>query len=275
MNQFDDEFAARQNRRLMESLQESPVTDRIVDAADATGVAAAVGSALVPPLGVALVPVGIAASALGAFSRALRLGKPTAKKMVEDLESDTVNQIRRIWSRLDKDTERQSEFEARLNSSEGQLAMLNECFHGLKSSDRAKHTRLAIVTVNSVLEGDLGEESLDTLMRAAVELKQYDLDLLADVYAMQIPFILADHWAAKDIGEKWNILAAYWQKYWDQNQKKYRGLEGSRFIGSFSRLEALGMIAPGPNRSSALSPVATCYLLLPDGIKFHERLQKD
>jgi hypothetical protein len=79
MNQFDDEFAARQNRRLMESLQESPVTDRIVDAADATGVAAAVGSALVPPLGVALVPVGIAASALGAFSRALRLGKPTAE----------------------------------------------------------------------------------------------------------------------------------------------------------------------------------------------------
>ncbi len=193
--------------------------------------------------------------------------------MIEDLESATDSQIKRIWNRLENETVRQDEFQDRLNSNEAQVAMLSELFHGLKTSDPAKHARLAVLTVNSVFEGDLGEESLDTLMRAAVELKQYDLDLLAEVYAMQIPLILTDHWAAKGIGEKWSILATYWQRYWDQNQTKYRGLEGSRFIGSFSRLEALGMIAPGPNRSSSSSPVASCYLLLPDGIKFHERLQ--
>lgn len=274
MNQFDDEFAARQNRRLMESLHESPVTSRIVDVADATSAAAAAGSVLVPPLATALVPAGIGAAVLGAFGRALRLGKPTAEKMVENLESDTDNQVRRIWNQLDRDSERQCQFEVRLNSNEAQVAMLNEFFHGLRTSDRAKHSRLAIVTVNSIFEGDMDEESLDTVMRAAVELKQYDLELLAEIYDMQVRIIVTDHWAAKDVGEKWNILAAYWQTYWDQNLKKYRGLEGSRFIGSFSRLEALGMIAPGPNRSSASSPVATCYLLLPDGIKLHQRLKE-
>ena len=105
MNQFDDEFAALQNRRVMENLHESPVTDRIVDAADATGVVAAVGSALIPPCGAVLVPVGIGASVLGALGRALQIGKPTAKKMVEDLESATDSQVKRIWSRLEKDTE--------------------------------------------------------------------------------------------------------------------------------------------------------------------------
>src|ERR1039457_2109241 len=118
MNQFNDELAAIQNRRLMESLHESPVADRIVDASDATCAVAAAGSVLIPPLGVALVPVGMGASVLGIFGRAIRLGKPTAEKMVEVLESATDNQVKRIWSRLDKDQERQNEFEARLNSSE-------------------------------------------------------------------------------------------------------------------------------------------------------------
>jgi len=45
-------------------------------------------------------------------------------------------------------------------------------------------------------------------------------------------------------------------------------------MGSFAKLESIELIAPGPNRSSASSPVASCYLLLPDGTRFYERLKE-
>lgn len=144
----------------------------------------------------------------------------------------------------------------------------------MHTSVKARLKRLSRIVVNGVKEDDLELESTDDLMRACVELKDYDIDLLANIYEMQIPMILSPHWAARYINENWNILASHWQKYWDQNLAKYRGIEGSRFIGSFSRLESFGMIAPGPNRSSVHSPVATCYLLLSDGVKFYERLQE-
>jgi hypothetical protein len=274
MNQFDDEFAALQNRRVMENLHESPVTDRIVDAADATGVVAAVGSALIPPCGAVLVPVGIGASVLGALGRALQIGKPTAKKMVEDLESATDSQVKRIWSRLEKDTERQNEFEARLNSNEAKVAMLNEFFHGLRTSDPAKHARLAVVTVNSVFEGDLGGESLDTLMRAAVELKEHDIKVLGSIYEMQ-KYLFSPAELRKEYSWRIQAINSLWDDWW-RNQKfsSFQGINGMAFNSSCARLQSAGLIASIGISSFAQGSTMHNYELLPEGLKFYERLQE-
>lgn len=144
----------------------------------------------------------------------------------------------------------------------------------MDTSVKGRLKRLARIVANGVKHDDLESESLDDMLRAAVQLKEADLVLLSEIYKMLSPFIKTDHWLNRQIGEKWNILSGYWQKYWDENQTRYRGLGGQRLMGSFGRLESLGLIAPGPNRSSASSPVASCYLLLPDGMKFYERLQE-
>jgi hypothetical protein len=146
---------------------------------------------------------------------------------------------------------------------------------------RAMHTsvkerlkRLARIVVSGVEEDDLEANSLDDMMRAAVELKDADIKLLSEIYEMQRPFMRTQGWIDKQIAEKWNALAGFWQKYWNENQSRYAGLPGMMLMGSFARLESLGMIAPGPNRSSASSPVAQCYFLLPEGARFYERLQE-
>ena len=273
MNQFNDELAAIQNRRLMESLHESPVADRIVDASDATCAVAAAGSVLIPPLGVALVPVGMGASVLGIFGRAIRLGKPTAEKMVEVLESATDNQVKRIWSRLDKDTERQNEFEARLNSSEAQVAMLNECFHGLRTSDPMKHTRLAVVTVNSVFEGDLGQESLDTQMRAAIELREHDITVLGSIYEMQ-QRLFSPTELSKEYSWRIQAINSLWDEWWVKPPfSSHQGINGMNFNSSCARLQSAGLIASIGISSFAQGSTMHNYELLSDGKKFYERLQ--
>lgn len=211
---------------------------------------------------------------IGLFRKALKSGQTPVETLVVQLESAAYEEIRRIWEHLKGQEEKQKEFAERLKSQEAQAAYISAIFHGLRTSDSQKQSRLAIVTVNSVYESDTNPETIDQLMRSAVELKDADLNLLKEMYEMQEPFMRTDHWLNKQISERWNILSGYWRKYWEQNQAKYRGIEGQRLMGSFARLESLGLIAPGPNRSSAFSPVAQCYLLLPDGMKFYERIQQ-
>lgn len=146
---------------------------------------------------------------------------------------------------------------------------------------RAMHTsvkqrleRLARIVVNGVKDDDLESRSLDDMLRAAAELKDADIKLLGEIYEMQRPFMRTQGWIDKPIAQKWNELASYWQKYWNENEDRYAGLHGMMLMGSFARLESLGMIAPGPNRSSASSPVAQCYFLLPEGARFYARLQE-
>jgi hypothetical protein len=146
---------------------------------------------------------------------------------------------------------------------------------------RAMHTsvkdrlkRLARIVVNGVKENDLEPESLDDMMRAAVDLKHSDVSLLAEIYQMQSGLLNPSGWVKRQVNQRWNDLQRLWQEYWTKNQSRYEGYEGALLMGSFARLESLGLIAPGPDRSSALSPVSSCYHLLPEGKKFYERLQE-
>jgi hypothetical protein len=251
-SQYDGELAALRHQREMESLSVSPGVNSVLDAtanfADMLGLPGA-----------------------GLFRKALKSGQTPVETLLEQLETAAIDEIRRIWNCIEGQQMRLREFEGRLQSQEAQSVYLSAIFHGLRTSDPKKQSRLGILTINCIYANDVEPESLDEMMRAAVELKEADLMLLSDMYEMQSPFMRTDQWLNKQINERWNILSGYWQRYWDQNQARYRGLEGERLMGSFGKLEYLGLIAPGPNRSSASSPVASCYLLLPDGMRFYER----
>lgn len=273
MGQFDDELAALKHRRQMEHLHESPVIDRLGEAAEMVGAASAIGSVLIAPAAPALAPLGAAASGLGLFQRALRSGRPKAEKMIEDLESATASQIKRIWVRLDSQEARQVEFEARLNSPAAETAILNECFHGLRTSDSQKHGRLAVVTVNSIFENDMGEESLDKMMRAAVELTEKDIDVLRAIYKMQ-SYMFSPSSIEVQQASRISRLQREWQEWWSQNISKFQGLEGMGFNNSCARLQASGLITSMGAKSFAASPTTGDYELLLDGKKFYERIQE-
>jgi hypothetical protein len=252
-NQFDGELAALRHQREMDSLTESPAVEGVVDAA------------------VQIATSGLS-SCVGLFRRALKLGKPTVEQLVDQLESASFEEIRRIWDHLDGNERRQQEFEYRLQSQEAQSAYLSAFFHGLRTSDPQKHSRLGRVTINSAFLGEFDPESLDTIMRATVELTTDDLRLLGEMYVMQRD-LFSDAWISRHINERSNYLQRLWQVYWNENQERYLGLDGVQIMASFTRLQSLGFIGPGPDRSSASSPVSSCYWLLPEGKKFHERIQ--
>src|ERR1035438_2635924 len=170
----------------MDALQESPVVNRILDSVSGPGaVAATIGAVLVPPAAPALAVVRASLLGLGLFRKALKFGKPSAEQMVENMDEEANRQYQRIWEALDGHTARQQEFEARLQGQEAESARLSALFHGLRTSDPGKHSRLARLTINCVFVDDLKPESLDGMMRAVVELTGRDIAVLKSIYEMQ------------------------------------------------------------------------------------------
>lgn len=250
MNQFDGELAALRHQREMDSLGQSPGVDLILDGTDK--LAETVG---LPSL-------------TGLFRKALKLGQPSVEKMVDDLESAAFEEIRRIWKHLEGDSDRQNEFEERLNSQEAQVAYMSACFHGFRTSDPEKHSRLACLTINCVFAGDLKPESLDDIMRAAVELKDADIVLLSKIYDSQRSILKHP---SMDRSAWFQLIQSRWNEFVDSG-----ALDPSKHLtyrSSFSRLESHGLIQKFREISTAAVGLEP-YALLEEGKKFYERLQE-
>jgi hypothetical protein len=142
---------------------------------------------------------------------------------------------------------------------------------------RAMHTsvkdrlkRLARIVANGVKEGDLEIESLDDMMRAAVELKQSDLLLLRDMYDAEPSLSRALNLQDED-----TALFQYWQDYWDRVfPQKYPAWPARLTSTGFGRLAALGLIYGTKPTNLMASPVPTNYRISEEGKKFYERLQE-
>ncbi len=131
--------------------------------------------------------------------------------------------------------------------------------------DRLK--RLARVIVNGVKENDLEPEGLDDMMRAAVELKDADIDLLRMIYDKQSQF-LQHGWLS---GEWSQQIAANWSMHFNHFDSR----EHTTTRASLARLQSLGLIAAvetmmARNGSIAHQP----FGLLVEGKKFYEHLQE-
>ena len=146
---------------------------------------------------------------------------------------------------------------------------------------RAMHTsvkdrlkRLARIVVNGVKEDDLEPESLDDMMRAAVELTVHNIDVLESIYKMQ-NHLFSPQEIQKEYRWRIDAIRSLWAEWWkNQAYSSYQGINGLAFNSSCARLQSAGLIASIGTKSFLAGPTMHDYELLLEGKKFYERLQE-
>jgi hypothetical protein len=133
--------------------------------------------------------------------------------------------------------------------------------------DRLK--RLARIVVNGVKKDDLESESLDDMMRAAVELKEEDIVLLGNLLK----------WHNQILIEK-GMTPDKWFGDIQQAHKQFvesgflNSQDHLKFRSSYMRLQSLGLVQEIPSINNHYGVGYEVYALLWDGKKFYERLQE-
>jgi hypothetical protein len=117
----------------------------------------------------------------------------------------------------------------------------------MQTSVKGRLSRLARIVVNGVKEGDLEPESLDDMMRAAVELREPDICLLKEIY---------EHDSAKAM---------------DMNETDRGRIDFAERMGSVAKLQAAALVQL---RTPGFGSGANIVALLPEGRKLYERLQE-
>ena len=252
INQFDGELAAIRHQRDMESLGASTIVNK---ALDATG-------SLIEKLHV---------PGAGLFRKALKSGETPVETLVDQLEAAALDEIHRIWKHIEGQDDRLRHFEARLQSQEALSAYRGAILHGLRTFDPAKRARLGALTIRSVYENELEPESLDGLMRAAVELRESDLSLLRELYRLWKPLLERAERAKEATSQPPNFHSEI-QTVWSNFRHSLDPAKQLEYRGSFTRLQSHGMIQQVVfgNNEVGREP----YVLLNEGARFYERLQE-
>jgi hypothetical protein len=132
--------------------------------------------------------------------------------------------------------------------------------------DRLK--RLARIVVNAVKEDDLEPESLDDMMRAAVELTDWDIFVLGKMYESQ-KSLLSNRYQSFSWSEQVGHIWTDWNRIFGLNDEQHLKVRSA-----LSRLQSLGLIAEAQTNFVKDGSLARqAFGLLPDGKKFFERLQ--
>ena len=176
-----------------------------------------------------------------------------------------VDDIRRLY-RLFEGIKQQLDDE--INSPAFGKAVANATLHITRTNIEGRLKRLAHLIANGVKESDLEEESLDDMMRAAVELKDADIILLRKIYDSQNPML-----GVKNLNsQNWHgNVQGVWREFVDSgnlNSEEHLG-----YRSSFARLESLGLIQRVEN-AGMYGVGNDLYALLMEGKKFYERLQE-
>jgi hypothetical protein len=144
----------------------------------------------------------------------------------------------------------------------------------MHTSVKDRLTRLARIVVNGVKEEDLEPESLDDMMRAAVELTEHDVNVLSSVYKMQV-HLFSPREVQNEYSWRINAIHSLWENRWkNEARSSYQGINGMNLNGSFARLQSAGLIVSIGTASILYGPTMHDYELLPAGKKFWERLQE-
>jgi DNA-binding transcriptional MerR regulator len=271
-----DEVAADNARRRMEEAPKPPVGGVLENAVSLARPALAAASAVVAAgasAGTGLAVAGSVVAGLGTVDWFRKLGTAKVDENLESLGQATEDALNRVERVLLEHGTSIDEINRRLKSQEFKDGMASASLQALRTTQEDRLKRLALVLANGVKDDDLAPESTDDMMRAAVELKDADLRLLGEILEMQRP-LFSEEWIGKQVNQRANFLQRIWQEYWNKDQSRYAGYEGVLIMASFARLQSLGMIGPGPDRSAATSPVFSCYWLLPEGKRFYERIQE-
>ncbi len=178
-----------------------------------------------------------------------------------------IDDIRRLYRLHDELNQR---FDERITSPEFSAVVANATLHITRTNVKSRLKRLALLIANGVKEDDLEPESLDDMMRAAVELKGTDVILLGKLYKSQDPML---GWLQKGEGpQKWHgDIQQVWQSF--VNSGGLNPQEHLNYRSSFSRLESAGLIQQIPGAGN-FGVGQEIYALLLEGKRFYERLQE-
>lgn len=136
----------------------------------------------------------------------------------------------------------------------------------MHTSVKDRLRRLARILVNGVWEDDLETESLDDMMRAAIELKESDIALLGAIYSKQFRLLqygyLSHEWSEQ--------IAASWSTHFEHLDSR----QHIEIRGSLMRLQSLGLLATVEAMTRDGSIAHQPFGLLPEGKKFYERLRE-
>ncbi len=257
MGQFDFESAAALNRIENEELFSSPVSDLVSKVAVIGGTVAELagmsGAAAFGHLCLALREIASAkdGSNLLYFSRAVVLD------------------IRRLYSQGE---ETRRIVEDNLRKKEAGEVLANATLHVPRTNVETRLQRLAHIFANGVRSGELEPESTDDMMRAAVELKETDVVLLARIYDSQISLVTQQLRAPGNAPTAWhgNI-----QQVWGDfvHRGGLNPQEHLRYRSSLSRLASFGLIQQ-IDITNMYGVGLDIYALLVEGKIFCERIKE-
>ena len=264
-----NEIAAVNQQRRNEELSESPVGGVLESGTTIAGAAVALGTSLVAGGPVGLAVAGSVVAGMGIVEWFRKLGTGRVEENLEALGQATEDAFNRIERVLAEQGISIEEIQRRFQSENLKQAMAGASLQALRTSNETRLKRLALILANGIKEDDLEVESLDDMMRAAVELKDEDILILGHLYNCQNR-ILVQKMLTPD---KWfgDIQSAHKQLV---ESRVLNSNEHLRYRSSYSRLESVGLIQAVPSINNLYGVGFDLYALLIEGKKFYERLQE-
>lgn len=268
-----NEVAAANEQRRIEDLSKSQVGDLIGSGVPLAASAVAIGSSIASTGAASLAIAGSIVAGLGIVEWFRKLGSSKVNENLEILGQATEEALNRVEDVLREHGTAIDEVKRRLESDEFRNAMASASLQALRTTEEKRLKRLALILANGVAKNELEPESLDDMMRAAVELKERDIRALEFICSRQLTIL--------EEAEKWPELwydkvRRDWQASgFDQGIATQQA--GSNDVGlksSLARLAACGFIIGVPPVNTTNSPGKEPYALLHDGKRFYERLQE-
>jgi hypothetical protein len=207
--------------------------------------------------------VGYIANALGLSKILLEVGVSSVEDNLKYLGLATEAALCRIERNLEKHGIEVAEIRRRYEEPAFAESVEAAVLHTQRTRQGARLDRMAQILANSVEADDLDPEAFDDLARAAVELTDWDVQLLNDVRECE-----------SQLSDASGHLFMWWQAYWDGFGTKYPKRTTRAAAGALGKLQSFGFVYGAEGTSMAKSPVATLYRLSDDGERFLTRIQQ-
>lgn len=172
---------------------------------------------------------------------------------------DDIRRLYRLYGELSQ------QFDNRIESSEFSTVVANATLHITRTNVENRLKRLAHLISNGVKADDLEPESLDDMMRAAVELTDWDFVVLGKMYESQKQFLTSRNFShdwSTNVGNAWTN----WNKTFNLGEDQHLKLRSA-----ISRLLSAGLVAEAQTNFVKDGSLARqAFGLLPEGKKFYE-----
>jgi hypothetical protein len=254
MGMFDDEISADSQMREYESLTRSP----------AASILSSDGADLIIKIA-KLHPgfIGALAKTQEVVNNFFKMGAASPSENLKHLAAAAQQQIARAEAKLALLEVDLKEVDRRTSGPELRKGIAAATLQSLRTTQETRFKTMALLLGNGVVADDLESENLDHMIRAAAELKDFDVLLLRDIFE-----------GTSSLPPMSNNLFMFWQEYWETFGERYPGKLAASIRGAFGRLESFGFIYGAQATSLAASPVSVLHVITEEGKLFHQRIQE-